>query len=168
MNARSTRAEVRNPILALPSVRALQALDPHTRALLSALLQDLQRDARSRAQKSWDTHKPPLAAYWAAVGVYAGHVARAVRPEYWRRHKSLIMLVRQPGYPICTRETGPMLPSATPSGASVRVSVAAGIRRVPSYDGIAIARISYNGRIWPLGPWSPETKPIYDNRGIAA
>jgi hypothetical protein len=23
-----------------------------------------------------------------------------------------------------------------------------------------IARISYNGRLWPAGPWSPETEPL--------
>jgi len=27
-----------------------------------------------------------------------------------------------------------------------------------------IARVSYNGRIWPLGDWLPGAQPIYDNR----
>ena len=78
MTSRSNRAEVRNPVLALPSIRHLQALDPETRALLRALLLDLRADARARADKCWRTRKPPLAAYWAAVAVYAGHVARAL------------------------------------------------------------------------------------------
>lgn len=46
MTDRSNRAEVRNPVLALPSVRALQALDPDLRALLVNLLKDLRSDAR--------------------------------------------------------------------------------------------------------------------------
>ncbi|MBA4751455.1 MAG: hypothetical protein H2055_04395 [Sphingopyxis sp.] len=78
MTARSNRAEVRNPLLALPSMRRLQSLDPESRAALRALLLDLRADARSRADKCWRTRKPPLAAYWAAVAVYAGHIARAL------------------------------------------------------------------------------------------
>lgn len=78
MTLRSNRAEVRNPVLALPSIRRLQSLDPEARAALRALLLDLRADARDRADKCWRTRKPPLAAYWAAVSVYAGHVARAL------------------------------------------------------------------------------------------
>lgn len=82
MTARSNRAEVRNPVLSLPSIQALQQLDPHTRALLRSLLLEMRADARVRADKCWRTRKPPLAAYWAAVSVYAGHIARALmRPD---------------------------------------------------------------------------------------
>ena len=52
MNARSARAEVRNPVLALPAFRALQSLLPEQRVLLAALLLDLQSDARDRAARS--------------------------------------------------------------------------------------------------------------------
>ena len=38
MNARSARAEVRNPVLALPAFRALQSLLPEQRVLLAALM----------------------------------------------------------------------------------------------------------------------------------
>lgn len=31
-------------------------------------------------------------------------------------------------------------------------------------DGKPVARISYNGRIWPLGEWVPGDKPLFDNR----
>jgi hypothetical protein len=31
-------------------------------------------------------------------------------------------------------------------------------------DTVPVARVSYNGRIWPLAPWAPGQKPIYDNR----
>ena len=33
-------------------------------------------------------------------------------------------------------------------------------------DGEPIARISYNGRIWPPGPWDQEREPLYDNRTV--
>lgn len=79
---RSSRVEVRNPILTLPAVDALRSLDPAAQDALRLILLDLQRDARVRAEKSWRTHKPPLAAYWSAVGVYAGHIARTLhRPR---------------------------------------------------------------------------------------
>src|SRR3546814_9967708 len=69
MTGRSNRAEVRNPILGLPSVAYLRALDPAARHALQAVLLDIQRDARQRAEKSWLSRKPPVAAYWAACGV---------------------------------------------------------------------------------------------------
>lgn len=75
---RSNRAEVRNPVLLLPGVAALRGLDADTRASLAAAFRDIQRDARERAEKCWRTHKAPMALYWKAVGVYAGHIARAV------------------------------------------------------------------------------------------
>jgi hypothetical protein len=72
---------VRNPILALPGTARLLQLDPHTRALLRAVLLlqlDLAADARTRAEESWRWPKP-MAAYWKAVSVYAGHLARVLR-----------------------------------------------------------------------------------------
>jgi hypothetical protein len=79
---RSARADVRNPILGLPAIAALRDLDPAAQEALRVVLLDLQLDARQRAEKSWRTHKPPLAAYWSAVGVYAGHIARCLnRPR---------------------------------------------------------------------------------------
>lgn len=77
--ARSTRAEVRNPVLALPAMQALRNLPPGTRATLRALLLDLGADSRTRADTCWKKHKAPMAAYWKAVAVYAGHVARGLR-----------------------------------------------------------------------------------------
>ena len=70
---------VRNPILALPGTARLLQLDPHTRGLLRAVLLDLAADARTRAEESWRRHKAPMAAYWKAVSVYAGHLARVLR-----------------------------------------------------------------------------------------
>lgn len=75
---RSTLREVRNPVLALPGVRRLQMLDPTTRRVIELALRDIQADARVRAEKCWQTHKAPMAVYWKAVGVYAGHLARVL------------------------------------------------------------------------------------------
>ncbi len=76
---RSTLAATRNPLLGLEAVQRLQAMPPECRAELSALLLEIRRDAMARAEKSWRQHKGPMAAYWRAVGVYAGHTSRAVR-----------------------------------------------------------------------------------------
>ena len=36
------------------------------------------------------------------------------------------------------------------------------------YDGeTLVARISYNGRVWPPSEWTVGSKPIYDNRAAA-
>jgi hypothetical protein len=75
---RSNRAEVRNPILSLPAAAQLRDLDAPSRAALRAILLDLQTDARARADECWRRHKAPMAAYWKAVGVYAGHIARGL------------------------------------------------------------------------------------------
>lgn len=85
MSERSSRAEVRNPILTLPSVARLRALSPDARLALQDILLDIQSDARQRAERSWRSRKPPVAAYWAACGVYAGHIARAIGPGPGRR-----------------------------------------------------------------------------------
>lgn len=85
MSAGSTKAEVRNPILALPSVARLRTLSPEARLALQEVLLDIQRDARLRAENSWRSRKPPVAAYWAACGVYAGHIARSIGPGPGRR-----------------------------------------------------------------------------------
>lgn len=81
MSARSERVEVRNTILALQSVERLRALSPEARHALQAVLLDIQIDARLRAKNSWRSRKPPVAAYWAACGVYAGRIARAIGPR---------------------------------------------------------------------------------------
>jgi hypothetical protein len=162
---RAERAEVRNPILALPAVKALQALDPDVRALLVALLRDLQRDARSRAQQCWDKRKPPMAAYWAAAGVYAGHLARALRPRSGRRALPLQMVLCQPGY---ADEVAATWADASRRYCRRRDRSGLGASGFPDgailLDGIPIGRVSYNGRIWPNAAWGPDMMPIYDNR----
>ena len=76
---RSSRPDVRNPVLALPAAQGLLTLPAESRAALRALLNALADDASARAQKCWRTHKAPMAVYWKAVAVYARHIARAVR-----------------------------------------------------------------------------------------
>lgn len=78
MPSRSTRAEVRNPVLALPAMRQLQASP--LRGELRAVLLELAADARGRANECWHRHKAPMAVYWKCVAVYAGHIARALKP----------------------------------------------------------------------------------------
>ena len=77
MTARRT-SWVRNPILALPAMRALRSLPDKMRRPLADLLGELAVDARERAEDSWRRHKAPMAAYWKAVSVYAGHIRRAL------------------------------------------------------------------------------------------
>jgi hypothetical protein len=77
--ARSSRLEVRNPMLALPAMQNLQRLHPTVRATLRDLLREIAADARTRAEKCWRTHKAPMAVYWKCVAVYAGHIARALK-----------------------------------------------------------------------------------------
>jgi hypothetical protein len=79
MAIRDLRTDVRNPVLALPGAAKLQALDAEPRAALRAVLMDLAKDARERADKSWRQRKAPMACYWKAVSVYAGHLARACK-----------------------------------------------------------------------------------------
>lgn len=67
-------------MLALPSVRRLAELPAEQRTLISDLLGELTMDARSRAQQSWVKNKGPMAAYWKAVGAYAYHLRRIVKP----------------------------------------------------------------------------------------
>lgn len=77
---RSSQREVRNPVLALPSAGRLLELDPAVRQVLADLMGELALDARARADEAWRKHKGPMAAYWKAVSVYAGHVRRVARP----------------------------------------------------------------------------------------
>lgn len=79
MSDRSNRREVRNPVLALPSVKRLDELSPEAREIVADILGDLVTDARNRAQQSWAKNKGPMAAYWKAVGAYAHHFRRVVR-----------------------------------------------------------------------------------------
>ena len=61
------------------SIARFQALPPSAHQALRVALLDLRKDAQHRAELQWRRHKGPMACYWRAVGVYAGHIARALR-----------------------------------------------------------------------------------------
>ena len=75
---RSSRPDVRNPVLALPVARHLAELPPETRVVLAAVLEGIREDAAERAEACWRRHKASMAAYWKAVAVYARHIRRAL------------------------------------------------------------------------------------------
>lgn len=77
--ARSNQATVRNPLLALPAAQRVVSLPPEARAALRDLLLAIRADAQVRAAECWRRHKAPMACYWKAVAVYAGHAARICR-----------------------------------------------------------------------------------------
>jgi hypothetical protein len=56
---RSARPFVRNPLLALPGMKKLQARPRAEREALRSLLVDLAADANDRADRCWRRHKPP-------------------------------------------------------------------------------------------------------------
>ena len=73
---RSTRADVRNPLLKITSSRQLgQWLDASTCFVLGRYFRDIAEEARGRAQVCWKTHKAPMALYWKVCAVYARHLA---------------------------------------------------------------------------------------------
>lgn len=78
MTGRSNRAEVRNPVLALPAFDQLAAMHPAARRALGAVLGDLSAESRLRAEQCWRKHKAPMAVYWKAVSVYARHIRLAL------------------------------------------------------------------------------------------
>jgi hypothetical protein len=80
MFARSSRPDVRNPLLSLPGlVDAFATLPPEAVRALDVFLDVLASNARSKAETCWQKHKPPMAAYWKAIAVYARHLRLAVR-----------------------------------------------------------------------------------------
>jgi hypothetical protein len=76
---RSSRREVRNPVLALPAAKlAMVELTPDERGRIRLVFLAIRDDARSRAAECWRKHKAPMAVYWKCVGVYANHIARVL------------------------------------------------------------------------------------------
>ncbi len=77
--ARSNRADVRNPILRLPSAAKVMALPEDARRALADVLMDISTDARAVSQSLWENNKPTSAAYWVAKAIDAKHIARVAR-----------------------------------------------------------------------------------------
>lgn len=86
---RSTRPDVRNPLLKLPAMGrliAILAAHPEIRAIVLDLLAEIAAHARSTAEQSWRKHKAPMAYYWKVVAVYVGHTRRAIKGVAYARH----------------------------------------------------------------------------------
>lgn len=85
--ARSLRPDIRNPVLQLEEFRELRELLHGTEPIAPAVfrrkldraLLALARKNRADAQHNWRKNKGMIAAYWKIVGVYVGHIARALR-----------------------------------------------------------------------------------------
>jgi hypothetical protein len=72
---------VRDPLVLLPAASRISMLPVDSQIVLRELLGEIALDARQRAEKCWKTHKAPMAAYWKAVSVYAGHARRLCNPS---------------------------------------------------------------------------------------
>lgn len=94
---RSLRTDVRNPLLRLASAQKIASLPPETREALREILGEIASDSRAKAEQCWKRHKAPMAAYWKAVSVYAGHARKLTRaaqqekckcgcnyPDHWK------------------------------------------------------------------------------------
>ncbi len=46
---------------------------------LKSALNDLHESALEKSKHCWAKHKAPMALYWKVVGVYAGHLSRAIK-----------------------------------------------------------------------------------------
>ena len=76
---RSTRPDVRNPLLKLPGAADIAALPPEAREALRRLALDASKAWRALGDECWERSKPPMAAYWRAWAVNARHLARLCR-----------------------------------------------------------------------------------------
>ncbi|WP_231736705.1 hypothetical protein [Sphingobium sp. CCH11-B1] len=165
MNHRSSRAEVRNPVLGLPAARLILAMPADIRALLAVLLLDLAADSRCRARSSWDSRKAFVAAYWATVAVYAGHIARIIGGAGRRAASRKPFRVIQRGFPELAAANW-----AEASGLYCERRDRSGLRATMFPEALLliaetpVGRISYNGRIWLPGEWEPGAEPLFDNR----
>lgn len=76
--ARSSKAEVRNPLLQLPEVVAMNELPPEAKTALKKALKAASNAMRAKGNDAWRRHKAPMAAYWKGHAVYARHMALAI------------------------------------------------------------------------------------------
>ncbi len=91
---RAARAEVRNPVLGMKAFQRFAMLDPAALDALAELLLEIHVEAAARAEQSWRARKGPMAVYWRAVSVYAGHIRRAIR-RIPRRDPRQLPLLRE-------------------------------------------------------------------------
>jgi hypothetical protein len=72
---RSSRPDVRNPVLALPAALELQRLPRSQRLIIKRLLRELKAQCREQERRAYSQRKGPMVSYWMAAGTYAGHAA---------------------------------------------------------------------------------------------
>lgn len=84
---RSSLPEVRNPVLQLSTFQKLYALGDEVKEVLAEVFMELRAEAKEKAERSWSKGKGPMAVYWKAVSVYAGHIARALRKNIRRKQE---------------------------------------------------------------------------------
>lgn len=82
---RSSRPEVRNPLLGLPAAQRAQEMPPEAREWLIAFLGEIRTASQLKAAHAWRKHKPPLAVYWKVVATMVGHIAKVLRHTDPRR-----------------------------------------------------------------------------------
>lgn len=78
---RANRAEVRNPILALPEAQELIRLmrrEPELRHVFKRLMRELKAHCRVEEERCYRQRKGPLVAYWMAGGTIVGHIANVL------------------------------------------------------------------------------------------
>lgn len=73
---RSSRAQVRNPLLAVPGLaEEVATWSPETLACIERAARLCSAHWRVKGDECWKKHKPPMAAYWKAWAVNARHMA---------------------------------------------------------------------------------------------
>jgi len=78
-----------NPCLRLGAVKEIFEISRDAQEALSLVLVDLHIDAKKRAENCWKKCKPPLAAYWKGVAVFARHLARVIQIQRALERKRL-------------------------------------------------------------------------------
>ena len=79
MTDRSSKVEVRNPVLGLPAaMAALRSLDKQQRQSLRVVLLAIREQARAREVESYRKRKGPMVSYWMATATWARHIAHAL------------------------------------------------------------------------------------------
>lgn len=56
------------------------ALPKDSKDALRHALSELRKDSLAKANHCWKKHKAPMALYWKVVGVYSGHISKAIKP----------------------------------------------------------------------------------------
>lgn len=82
---RSSRVEVRNPIMGLAAFERMGDLPLEARTLLIELLTEMRNESRAKAELCWRTHKAPMAVYYKATAVHLNHIQRALKKSASRR-----------------------------------------------------------------------------------